>query len=396
MPRPAATCTPASWAAGRTRRWRARPGATEPPALGDRSAALGQLAAGRAALEAGAVAPGLECLRLAGAEARALGDPAVLAQALVAHGSALVHALRSRDEEGAALLREGLAAAEAAGERAVAVEAARELGYVDVQAARPASAGRWLQRATALAETDAERASVLGIRAMALSDRGHYPAAATLFAESVRLALAAGDLRWAGWSSALLGRVRLLCGDLEGARATLERSLELVERAGWVAFRPCAEGQLADVLIRTGDADAGTRLAEQAFAASCRLGDPCWEALAARVLALRDPAPVARLRDAVARAVRVTDPYVWIHAYCLEALAGAAIAAGEPDAPELVAQLERIAAHGDLRELSARAAAHRAALGDASALSAARLLAEAIDNPRLQADLHTPAHTAAR
>jgi DNA-binding SARP family transcriptional activator len=371
-------------------------GEAEPPALGDRAAALGQLAAGRAALEAGAVQPGLECLRLACAEARALGDRAVLARALVALGSALVHALRSRDEEGAALLREGLAAAEAAGERAVAVEAARELGYVDVQAARHASAGRWLQRATALAETPAERAPVLSIRAMALSDRGHYPAAAALFGEAVELALAAGDLQWAGWACALLGRVRLLCGDLDGARATLERSLGLIERAGWVAFRPCPESALAEVLIRTGDPSAGARLAEQAFAAGCRLGDPCWEALAARALALGDADPIPRLRDAVARMGRVTDPYVWIRAFCLDALAGAAIAAGEPDAPALVAELERIAAHGDLRELSVRAAAHRAALGDPSALEAARLLAEAIDNPRLHAELHTPAHTAAR
>jgi hypothetical protein len=65
-------------------------------------------------------------------------------------------------------------------------------------------------------------------------------------------------------------------------------------------------------------------------------------------------AALACLRDATVRAVRVADPYVWIHAYCLEALAAVAIADGAPDA---------------------------------GALASARLLAEAIDNPALHAEL---------
>ena len=85
------------------------------PAVGDRAAAIGQLEAGRAAVAAGAVEPGIACLRQACAEARGVGEPQVLlARVLVALGVALVHGIRGRDEEGAAVLHEALLLAEAA------------------------------------------------------------------------------------------------------------------------------------------------------------------------------------------------------------------------------------------------------------------------------------------
>jgi DNA-binding SARP family transcriptional activator len=124
------------------------------PAIGDRAAAVGQLEAGRAAVAAGAVEPGIACLRQATAEARAVGDPALLARSLAALGSALVHLLRGGDEEGAAVLHEALAIAEACGERQAACKACRELGFIAVQAGRGVSAGRWLQQAGALAVDD--------------------------------------------------------------------------------------------------------------------------------------------------------------------------------------------------------------------------------------------------
>ena len=86
--------------------------------------------------------------------------------------------------------------------------------------------------------------------------------------------------------------------------------------------------------------------------------------------------------------MRVADPYVWIHAYCLDALAGVAIADGAPEAPATRRPCSSaLAARADMREFVVRAALHRAALGDAAALASARLLAEAIDNPELHAAL---------
>jgi len=368
-------------------------GAEGPPAGGDRAAALGQLQAGQAALDAGAVEPGVACLRQACAEARGVGDPALLARALAALGVALVHAVRGRDEEGAAILHEALALAEPIGSRPIAGLICRELGFVEVQAGRGASAGRWLLRASRLADGESARAAVLGVRGMALSDRAHYEAAIALLRESVAAARRCGDVRQAGWSLALLGRALLLRGELPAAVEVLDESLALVRREGWVAFQPFPEALRAEVALRQADSDQAAALLDHAFALGCRLGDPCWEALAARAQGLmheaageRAPA-LACLRDAADRAVRVADPYVWIHAHCLEALAGVAIADAAPDAREHVARLERLAARGDMRELVARAALHRARLGDPGGIASARLLAEAIDNPALHAEL---------
>jgi DNA-binding SARP family transcriptional activator len=361
--------------------------------VGDRAAALGQLEAGRAAVDAGAVDPGVACLRQACAEARGVGDPPLLARALAALGAALVHSVRGGDEEGAAVLHEGLALAEASGDREVECKVCRELGFVAVQASRGVSAGRWLGRAGALAANDRERAAVLGVRGKALSDRAHYEAAIGLLWESVAAARRCGDVRQAAWSLALLGRALLLRGQWPEAAGVLDDSLALVGEEGWVAFQPFPEALRAEVALRQGDADRAIALLDHAFALGCRIGDPCWEALAARARGLvyeaagERPAALAWLRDAAVRAVRVADPYVWMHAWCLEALAKVAIADAAPDAGECVARLERLAARGDMRELVVRAALHRARLGDPSGVASARLLSEAIDNPALQAEL---------
>ena len=372
-------------------------GAQSAPAVGDRAAAIGQLDAGRAAVDAGAVEPGVACLRQACAEARGVGDPALLARALAALGGALVHSVRGGDEEGAAVLHEALALAEAGGDREVACKVCRELGFVAVQAARGVSGGRWLARAGALAQDEKERAAVLGVRGKALSDRAHYEAAIGLLEESVASARRCGDLRQAAWSLAILGRALLLRGQLPAATEVLDDSLALVATEGWVAFQSFPEALRAEVALREGDPDNAVALLDHAFALGCRIGDPCWEAIAARARGLVHEAAgerasaLAWLRDAAVRVVRVADPYVWMHAWCLEALAAVEIADAAPDARERVAQLERVAARGDMRELVVRAALHRARLGDPGGLTTARLLGETIDNPALHAALSAAA-----
>jgi tetratricopeptide (TPR) repeat protein len=376
----------------RVRRAADEHGARDAPAGGDRVAALGQLEAGRAAVAAGAIEPGIACLRQACAEARAVGEPALLARALAALGVALVHAIRGHDEEGAAVLHEALPLAEAIGEPDMAAKVCRELGFVEVQAGRAASAGRWLLRAHRLARGERERAAVLGVRGMALSDRAHYEAAMALLGESAEAARRCGDLRQAAWSLALLGRARLLRGELADAVAALDESLALVEQEGWVAFQPLPEALRAEAALGQDDPDRATALLDHAFSLGCRLGDPCWEALAARATGLvleaagERAGALGHLRDAATRAARVADPYVWVQAHCLDALAGVEIADGAPEARERVAQLDRLAARSDMRELVVRAALHRARLGDPGGVPAARLLGEAIDNPALDAE----------
>ena len=379
----------------RVRRAADNRGLESEPATGDRAAAIGQLEAGRAAVAAGAVEPGIACLRQACAEARGVGEPELLARALGALGVALVHGIRGRDEEGAAVLHEALPLAEAADARNLCAKVCRELGFVELQAGRAASAGSWLVRATRLADDDHERAAVLGVRGMALSDRAHYSAAITLLCESVDTSRRCGDLRQAAWSLAILGRARLLRGELRDAVELLDEALALVQREAWVAFQPFPEALRAEAALRQGDPDRATALLEHAFTLGCRLGDPCWEAMAARAKGLvleaagERSSALASLRDAAERAVRVADPYVWVHAYWLDALAGVEIAVAAPEAPRRVAQLDRIAARSDMRELVVRAALHRARLGDPGGVPAARLLGEAIDNPALHAEFAT-------
>src|SRR5688500_2384574 len=101
----------------RTRRWVRR----WTPSFSGRAAAASQLDAGRAAIAAGAVQAGVDCLRRARADAASCGDPALQARALVALGGALVHAVRGRDEEGAAVLHEAIRLATEAGDRETAV-----------------------------------------------------------------------------------------------------------------------------------------------------------------------------------------------------------------------------------------------------------------------------------
>jgi tetratricopeptide (TPR) repeat protein len=359
-------------------------------AAGDRHAALGQLEAGQAAIDAGAVEPGIDCLRLAYGEAAACDDLGLRTRALVALGSALVHAVRGRDEEGAAVLHEALALAGQADDRRAAGTACRELGYIDVQAGRNASGGRWLAKATELASSDEERCAILGIRGMALSDRAYYPAALELLERSVELAESCGQARQAAWSLSLIGRVHLLRGELAAAATALDRSLELVVNERWTAFRPWPESLRAEVSLRTGRPDRALDRVQRAFRLACRLGDPCWEATAARMIGLAHAAEgCARsahewLWQARSRATRVSDPYEWVHGHVLDAMASFAIDADDDEAGEIVQSLKELAARAGMRELAVRGHLHEARLGVEGALEAAVVLGAEIDNPALE------------
>jgi tetratricopeptide (TPR) repeat protein len=357
--------------------------------VGDRDAALAQVEAGEAALGAGAVEPGIEILREACAEAAAAGDDGVQAHALAVLGSALVHALRGRDEEGALRLHEALRLADACGDRHTAALACRELGYVDTQAGRSTSAGRWLARATALASDDDELCAVLGVRGMALSDRAHYGAALELLHKSVARADRCGRRRQAAWSLSLVGRVHLLRGDVVLALPALDESLAIVAEERWAAFRPWPEALRAEAALVAGRTDEAAAALHPTFRLACRLGDPCWEAMSVRLAALLalnagDTATAReRFADALVRVTRVSDAYVWVHAQVLEGAAALAVATSAPDAAELVARLSALAERCGLRELVVRAHLQRDALGEPGALETARLLAADVDNPVL-------------
>lgn len=367
------------------------------PPLRGRPAVVSQLDAGRAAIAAGAVDAGLQCLRRAVAEAARCPDVALQGRALTALGGALVHTVRGRDEEASVVLQQAVQLAASAGDRATAATAYRELGFVEVQAGRPAMADKWLTRAQALAETDAENAAVLGLRGMNASDRGDYPAAFARLHESIELARRGADARQEAFSLSILARAHLLRAERSQAANVLARSLELVHEQRWMAFLPWPQTLQAEIDLSAGDVDAAADRLEQAWTLACQLDDPCWEGMAARGLGLLGvrrgdhAAATAWLAEAAQRSNRMPDRYQWVHAHVLDTMVTTALDRDEGErARPFVESLAALAARCEMRELVVRAHVHRFRLGDRTALAAARLLAADIDNPALAQLLDHP------
>ncbi|GIE29413.1 hypothetical protein Ait01nite_024580 [Actinoplanes italicus] len=364
--------------------------------VGGRSAAISQLEAGRAAIAAGAVDAGVQCLRRAVVEAESCGDDALRGRAMLALGAALVHAVRGRDEEGGVVLHEAITHATRAGDRATAASAHRELGFVEVQAGRRETADGWLARAAELAEDDKELAAVLGVRGMNASDRADYPAALAWLRESAERAERAEARRQQAWTLAILARAHVLRGEYSQARHELTRSTDLIRADRWMAFLPWNQAFSGELLLLDGDLGAAGDELEQAWGMACQISDPCWEAVAARGLGLLSATRGRRdesthwFSEAATRSVRVSDRYQWVRGYVLDAAAATALDQGEPDrARPIVDTLAELAARCDMRELVVRAQLHRVRLGDPGALAGARLLGGEIDNPELARMLTT-------
>jgi tetratricopeptide (TPR) repeat protein len=310
-------------------------------------------------------------------------------------GGALVYAARGRDEEGAVVLHEAIEVATRAGDRATAAAAHRELGFVEVQAGRRRTADEWLSKAEGLADTDQERAAVLGVRGQNASDRGDYPAAFEYLEESVDRARRCGDDRQQAWSLSILARAHMLRDERSQAAVSLARSLELVHKQRWMAFLPWPKTLRAELDLYSGNVDGAADALEQSWALACQLNDPCWESMAARGLGLLHAgrgdyaAATGWLGEAALRSSRVSDRYQWVHAHVLDAAITHALDREDQDrARRLVVRLATLAARCDMRELVVRAYVHRSRLGDGKALASARLLAADIDNPALGQLLH--------
>ncbi len=350
------------------------------------------LRAGAAALDAGAVDAGVETLRRAAAEAGRAADPGIQAEVQRALGSALVHAVRGSDGEGAVVLHHALLAARSADRPALVADILRELAFVDVQAGRHASADRFLREASPHASGDpALLAGILAMRGMNQADRGRHAEAAELLTESADTARAAGRARQEAWSLGVLARSLLLAGQVLQAREAAERSMATALSERWNAFLPWPQVLHAQCLAQVGRLDEAGEDAEQAFALACELGDPCWEGMAARALGLLAldagdlGAAQAWLADARRRCDRVPDRYVWVSAYIgLAQLETAARHNADLIAPA-AAQLYEYAVRSDLPEFLAWALVYQAESGDYAKVPLARSAAGGIANPVLQA-----------
>ncbi len=297
--------------------------AAAPPGVPARSRALSLLEAGQAALAAAAVDAGLESLRLAARVAEESRDDQVFGSCLRALGAALVHSVRSHDDEGALLLERAAMVALAAGDEATAASAHRELGYVDALAGRRPAAEVHLAQAESLVGSDTDLlAAVRSVRAFNLTDWGRHKAALSEWDLALELARASGNQRRLAWALGLGGWGRLRAGGHDAARGWLRECLGVVSEAGWISFRPWPAAVLAEVELTAGRPGQMPDL-RQEFALSCQLADPCWEGGTARVLAMKslaahEPAEALGWIDEARRRVsRETDVYVAMQAAIL-------------------------------------------------------------------------------
>jgi DNA-binding SARP family transcriptional activator len=367
---------------------------TARPATG-RMAAIAQMEAGEAAIGAGVLDAGLQCLRRAVVEADATGDPVIRTRARVALGGALVHAARGRDEEGATALHEALAIGEGVCPSHAAA-ASRELGYVEFLRGRYERSLVLLRQADSLAGEDlAEQTRIAILHGSVLSDTAQYGEAKAMLRQAIRQAEAQGDKKQLAYAHSMLGRALLLNGDLQQATLMLDASIALAQQL-WTAFLPWPQSLRAEVDMVNGKVDAAGERFEHAFALGCQLGDPCWEGIAGRGLGCIAMSrgdttnAIEILLDAIARSTRLPDGYLWAKAYALEALCGLAISERMPEASIWIDELQGIAARSGMREFTVRALMHRASLGDPSSAEAARLLSSEVDNPVLSTLVRAP------
>ncbi len=352
------------------------------------------LESGSAAVAAGARDAGLASLRSAVALADLTTDRQLQVSSRLVVAETLIHSLRGMDEEGLSALYAADEIATADGLRRSQAEIRAELGYVDFLRARYDRAELWLTDALECADDalwlKAKATTYLGC---VESDRANYPRALTHLHEAIRLAREAGDLRREAFATSMLGRVYLLRRHLDDAAGTLDLAIHQAEQDRWLAFLPWPQALRGEVEIAAGRPEVARTMLEQAFARACQLGDPCWEGIAARGLALVAEAsgdiPLAfvLLAEARARCNRLADPYVWLDAHILDAQCELGLRHGHPDVATWVQAMQALSSRTAMREMTVRALWHAAALGTPGAGDGARLLAASLDNDAVTAEV---------
>ena len=388
----------AAWVATAERELGVAPGAAVQLALRERRTATERVdvaaieaitEAGTAAVSAGALAAGVASYETAVRLADGVAVQSLRVETRLVLAEALIHTLGGLDEEGVATLTEAERIALADGDAELAARARAELGYVDFLRARYDRSERWLSQVLDASTDPSTRAKALTYLGSVASDRADYPRAVSLLDEATHLSREVEEPRREAFGLSMLGKVSLLRGDLEAAADSLRASVRLAERDHWLSFLPWPQALLGQVLLTGGDLAGAVDCLEQSFARACQIGDPCWEGISARGLALTteasgDPAgAIGTLLDARARCNRLTDPYVWLDVHILDALCDLGRRHGDARTVAWVEEMHDLSSRTGMRELTVRAMLHGAALGDRGDAGMAAILAADIDNPQL-------------
>jgi DNA-binding SARP family transcriptional activator len=367
------------------------------PAMGS-GAARGQLDAGKAAVDAGALEAGLDCFRRAATEAHTVGDIELKAESLFAMGSALVHSGSAPyQEEGSAALHEVLSLCERTDQRVLAAGAHREIAWREFLAGRYARAEFWLDNGAAFAQEDlSELAAFESVLGICKNDTAFYPEAIEHYERAIALAEECGDEKRIAFSLTWLARTHLLRQNATLARPAAERAVQIVQSSRWVGFQPMAEATLGEAELYGGNGQQALEMLEHAFGIGVMLHDACYECAAERGLGL-----VEQQRGNVGEAIDRFDgarmrlalrpDYLYLQAQALESLCAAGVEAGDERVRSWITDLESITARTGMRELLVRVYLHKAVVGDDGAFQAAVLLASEIDNPALHAEVDSRA-----
>jgi DNA-binding SARP family transcriptional activator len=361
----------------------------------DVSAIRAVIEAGNAAVAAGAPEAGVVSLRSGVALADSIQDPELGAQSRLNLAEALVHSVRGDDEEGAELLHGAIKIAEVSRIADIEAMARAELGYIDMLAGRYDRAERWLDPSSLTTSDPSTLVKVHTYLGVVNSDRAHYTRAERLFKDALELAQKSGQRHREAYVMSMLGRSALLLGDLERASDLLNQTIAIAEADSWLAFLPWPQAFLGEVMVERGDLDGARQMLEQAFARACQIGDPCWEGVTGRGLALLaeadgEPDEAIRvLQDALKRCRRLPDTYKWAEVYILEAQCRLGVAHGHESAEEWIAELIEISSRTGMRELQLQAMILKVPPEEAPNDPSIKNLAESISNPRIVSALQT-------
>ncbi len=300
---------------------------------------------GLAALAAGAADAGIDCLRRAVNEAEKIKDGPLLTKATFELGTALVHAIRGYDDEGAILLRQSAELAQRSGTAQMAAASFRELGYVEALAGRRPAAAAYLAKAAELADDPDNLAGIHAVIGFNLIDWGRIAEGLDHYMQSLDHARSVNNRRREIWTLGLGARGLIAADRLAEADAWLVECLRLVDEQRWIAFRPWPAVLQSEVRLRQQGAPEALRpRLEEAFALSCQLGDPCWEAAAARGLAHSYEAEnqLARAMDwlgeARRRCFRETDGYAALQVEILSDMAEISLKQGQKGSADAIAR----------------------------------------------------------
>lgn len=300
--------------------------------------------------------------RRAAAQAAASGDGQLEARALVTLARILIHSVRGGDREALGLLGRASELGVKLGDDLIVSDTEREIGYVALLEARYGAAEASFGRAIAAADRAGDKAGRLRAsvyRAICFSDRCDYRSAEQSLRDVVEsLSIEPSQRDLLSYTLATLARVLLRTERFREASEIGREAVDEARSAGAMSLLPWAMVWRAEADLKLGRTDEARTSYEEAFALGDEIGDPCWEALAMRGLALldhqegREDVAQERLRDGVIRCRRLPDTYKWAEALLqtdlaelggadLEDLAAARAIAKQGPMPDLMRRLER-------------------------------------------------------